>query len=120
VRARDPLDRSCPIIAQTELPVGKRNRIYLGLLDAAYALDERARGRNPELSRALSGAITLDTLFRRGALDADLQDAALGLELVVSQGAWHLDAGGRARAANLAVITRAFADRYAERSAGAG
>jgi hypothetical protein len=53
-------------------------------------------------------------------LDADLQDAALGLELVVSQGAWHLDAGGRARAANLAVITRAFADRYAERSAGAG
>ncbi|WP_250504789.1 hypothetical protein [Caballeronia sp. AZ7_KS35] len=99
--------------------MGKRNRIYTGLLDAAYALDEQAAGRNPELSRTLSGAITLDTLFRRGALDADLQDAALGLELIVSQGTWHLDAGGRARAANLAVITRAFANRYAERSVGA-
>jgi hypothetical protein len=97
--------------------MGNRNRVLTGLLDAAYALDEQAAGRKPEISRALSGAITLDTLFRRRALDADLQDAALCLERVVSEGTWHLDAGGRARAANLASITRAFANRYAEKVA---
>jgi hypothetical protein len=93
-----------------------RNRVFTGLLDAAYALDEQASGRNPELSRALSGAITLDTLFRRGNLDADLQDAALCLDRVVIEGAWHLDEIGRVRAARLAVAARVFANRYAEKS----
>jgi hypothetical protein len=95
--------------------MGSRNRVFIGLLDAAYALDEQAAGRNPELSRVLSGAITLDTLFRRRALDSDLQDAALRLERVVTEGTWHLDADGRVRAANLAAMTRAFANRYVER-----
>jgi hypothetical protein len=97
-----------------------RDRIFTGLLDAAYALDEQAAGRNPELSRVLFGAITLDTLFRRGALDTDLQDAALCLERVVTEGSWHLDARGRAHAASLAAITRVFANRYAERGARGG
>lgn len=96
--------------------MGIRNRVVLGLLDAAYALDEQAAGRNPELSRVLSGAITLDTLFRRGALDPDMQDAALCLERVVTEGAWHLDAGGRSRTASLASMTRKFANRYADKS----
>jgi hypothetical protein len=98
------------------MSMAHRNRVFTGLLDAAYALDEQAAGRNPELSRALSGAITLDTLFRHGDLDADLQDAALCLERVVIDGRWHLDAIGRARAARLAVVTRVFANRYAEKS----
>lgn len=99
--------------------MGKCDRIYTGLLDAAYSLDEQAAGRNPEVSRVLSGAITLDTLFRRGALDADLQDAAIDLELAVSKGTSHVDARRRARAADLANATRAFAARYAERCVGA-
>ncbi len=53
--------------------MANRTRIHLGLLDAAYALNEQSSGRNPDLSRLLSGAITLDTLFRRRTLDADLQ-----------------------------------------------
>lgn len=97
--------------------MGNRNRVITGLLDAAYALDEQAAGRNPELSRVLSGAITLDTLFRRKALDADLQDAALCLERIVTEGTWYLDERGRARAANLASMTRVFAKRYAQRVA---
>jgi hypothetical protein len=100
--------------------MSNRARVFTGLLDAAYALEEQAAGRNPELSRALSGAITLDTLFRRNALDADLQDAALILEGIVTEGARHLDAGGRSRAAELAAITRVFANRYAERTARGG
>jgi hypothetical protein len=88
--------------------MGNRNRIFTGLLDAAYALDEQAAGRDPELSRVLSG---------RRALDADLHDAALCLERVVTKGTWHLDVGGRARAAKLASMTRVFANRYAEKAA---
>ncbi|RZF24225.1 hypothetical protein EVC45_40020 [Paraburkholderia sp. UYCP14C] len=100
--------------------MSNRNRVFSGLLDAAYALDEQAAGRKPMLSRVLTGAITLDTLFRRGELDADLQDAALCLERVVTVGMWHLDAGGRARAANLASITRAFANSYAGKGTSEG
>jgi hypothetical protein len=91
-----------------------RNRVYIGLLDAAYALDEQAAGRSPELSRLLSGAITLDTLFRRGALQPELEDAALDLGRAVIEGKYHLDAIGRTRAANLAVSMRLFAAAYAE------
>jgi hypothetical protein len=54
--------------------MANRTRVHSGLLDAAYALDQHASGRVPELSRLLSGAITLDTLFRRRALDPDLQE----------------------------------------------
>ena len=97
--------------------MGNRNRIFTGLLDAAYALDEQAAGRDPELSRVLSGAITLDTLSRRRALDADLQEAAFCLERVVTESNWNLDAEGRARAATLASMTRVFANRYAEKVA---
>ncbi|AQH05394.1 hypothetical protein A9R05_40980 (plasmid) [Burkholderia sp. KK1] len=79
-----------------------RTGIHAGLLDASYALEEQASGRAPELSRLLSGAITLDTLFRRRSLDADLQDAALSLERAVREGELYLDAKGRARAAALA------------------
>ncbi len=100
--------------------MSRRNRIFTGLLDAAYALDELALGRKPELSRALSGAITLDTLFRRGALDEDLQDAALLLERIVTAGTWHLDVDERSRAPSLAEITRVFANQYAERTARCG
>lgn len=82
---------------------------YEGLLDAAYALDEQAAGRQPEHARLLAGAITLDTLFRRGALERDLQDAALGLERLATQGAWELDGVGRMRAAELAVRVRLLA-----------
>jgi hypothetical protein len=94
--------------------MANRNRIYTGLLDAAYALDEQAAGRLPELSRLLSGAITLDTLFRRQMLEPDLQDAALGLGRAVTEEEYHLDANGRARAADLAATTRLFASEYAE------
>jgi hypothetical protein len=91
-----------------------RNRIYTGLLDAAYSLDEQAAGRRVELSRLLSGAITLDTLFRRRELQTDLQDAALDLGRAATEEDYHLDAKGRARAADLAVAIRLFADGYAE------
>jgi hypothetical protein len=67
------------------------SRIRSGLHDAAYSLDEQAAGRVPELSRLLSGAITLDTLFRRRAFDPDLQEAALRLELLVRDGSAELD-----------------------------
>jgi hypothetical protein len=100
--------------------VSNRVRVFTGLLDAAYALEEQAAGRNPELSRTLSGAIALDTLFRRNALDADLQDAALLLERFVTEGARHLDAGGKLRVAELATMTRVFANRYAEKTARGG
>ena len=89
--------------------MANRTRIRSGLLDAAYALDERASGRAPELSRLLSGAITLDSLFRRRALDLDLQDAALSLERAVTEGELYLDAKGRARAAALAEKIRLLA-----------
>jgi len=92
--------------------MANRKRVLAGLFDAAYALEEQAGGRNPDLSRVLSGAITLDTLSRRGALDAEMQDAALLLERVVTTGACHLDAGGKLRAAKLAIRTRAFADHF--------
>lgn len=81
-----------------------------GLRDAAYALDEQAAGRQPERARLLAGAVTLDTLFRRGALDRDLQDAALGLERLVTAGAWELDGAGRVRAAELATRVRMLAE----------
>jgi len=90
--------------------MGKLDRIQSGLLDAAYALDEQASGRTPEISRLLSGAITLDTLFRRRALDADLQDAALTLEHAVRKDGLYLDAEGRARASALAQKIRLFAN----------
>ena len=100
--------------------MGSRNRLYTGLVDAAYSLEEQAAGRNLELSRVLFGAIALDTLFRRNALDTDLQDAALLLERFVTRGTWHLDAGGKSRAARLATIVRVFANRYAEKSVRGG
>lgn len=92
--------------------MGTRNSVLMGLLDAAYALEEKAAGRTPEFSRVLSGAITLDTLFRRGSLDADLQDAALILERVVTEGTYRLDERGSSRAARLALKARGFANRY--------
>jgi hypothetical protein len=88
-------------------------RMYFGLLDAAYSLDEQAAGRKPELSRLLSGAITLDSLFRRRALDIDLQEAALGLEHSVTRDARYLDAEGRMRADKLAGAVRRLAERFA-------
>ncbi|MDR5785501.1 hypothetical protein P9281_02910 [Caballeronia sp. LP003] len=90
--------------------VANRTRIYTGLLDASYALDEHAAGRVPELSRLISGAITLDTLFRRRALDADLQDAALILERAARESQLYLDAAGKARAATLADKIRRLAN----------
>lgn len=93
--------------------MGNRNRLLIGLRDAAYALEERAIGRNPELSRVLSGAITLNTLFRQGALDTEMQDAALLLEQLVTTDGYHLDAGGKSRAARLAGRTRVLADHFA-------
>lgn len=89
--------------------MANRTRIQSGLLDAAYALEEQAAGRTPELSRLLSGAITLDTLFRQRLLDADLQDAALSLERAVTGGGLHLDANGRAHAATLSEKIRFLA-----------
>ncbi|SAK79774.1 hypothetical protein AWB79_05094 [Caballeronia hypogeia] len=89
--------------------MANRIRIYTGLRDAAYALDEQASGRTPDFSRLLSGAITLDTMFRQRALDADLQDAALNLERAVREGQLYLDAKGRTRAANLAEKVRILA-----------
>jgi hypothetical protein len=96
--------------------MANRNRIYTGLLDAAYALDEQAAGRRPELSRLLSGAITLDTLFRRRGLEPDLQDAALDLGRAATEEKYHLDAKGRARAADLAASMRLFAAAFASDS----
>jgi len=90
-------------------------RIHFGLRDAAYSLDEQAAGRTPELSRLLSGTITLDTLFRRRALDPDLQDAALSLERIVRQSAFKFDEQERTRAAELAEKMRILADSYCER-----
>lgn len=86
-----------------------RTRIHSGLLDASYALEEQASGRTPELSRVLSGAITLDTLFRRRALDADLQNASLYLERALREGELYLDFKGRAHAVALARKIRGFA-----------
>jgi|GEM_PF-2313965 hypothetical protein len=97
---------------RTLLLMSNRTRIRLGLLDAAYALDEQASGRTPELSRLLSGAITLNTLFRQSALDEDLQNAALSLERAVRQDEIYLDAEGRARAAALAEKLRLLAGFY--------
>jgi hypothetical protein len=88
-----------------------------GLLDAAYALDEQAAGRQPDRARLLAGAVTLDTLFRRGVLDRDLQDAALGLERLVTAGAWELDRTGRLRAAELATRVRMLAMSKADGNA---
>lgn len=96
-----------------EVKMANRQRIYFGLLDAAYSLDEQAAGRKPELSRLLSGAITLDSLFRRRALDIDLQEAALGLEHSVKTDAWYLDAAGRMRADKLSGAVRRLAERVA-------
>ena len=87
-------------------------RLHSGLRDAAYALDEQAAGRVPELSRLLSGAITLDTLFRRRALDADLQDAALSLERMVREDTLKLPEQERVRSGALAEKVRALADSY--------
>jgi len=94
------------------------NRLYIGLRDAAYALEEQAAGRTPELSRLLSGTITLDTLFRRRSLDPDLQDAALGLEQLAREGSYYLDSQGRKRAAALAAKVSDLAEMYARDGTG--
>lgn len=85
------------------------DRTYNGLLDAAYALDERAAGRVPESGRLLVGAITLDLLFRRGKLDGDLQDAAIVLEQLVTEGPLSREPTIRPRVAELAHKVRLFA-----------
>ena len=70
-------------------------------------VSRNARGCLPAPSRS--------TPCRRGALERDLQDAALGLERLATQGAWELDGAGRVRAAELAVRVRLLAS---SRSAG--
>ncbi|WP_258187830.1 hypothetical protein [Trinickia symbiotica] len=87
--------------------------LYEDLLEAAYALEELAAGRQPVRERLLAGALALDTLMQRGQLDRDLQDAALGLKAVATGGTLELDARGRRRAGVLAGQVRALAAHYA-------
>lgn len=56
------------------------------LLDAAYALDELATGRVPDLERALKGLLSLDPLLLSGGHEQALHDAAATLELLVATG----------------------------------
>jgi hypothetical protein len=81
--------------------------LNMTLLDAAYALDELAAGRNPDRERLLAGALALDSVRVAGtAADRDLLDAAAELHLVAGGGTVDLTKNGRARAAAWAAAVR--------------
>ena len=81
------------------------------LPDAAYALDELAAGRVPDLARALSGLLSLDPLLLRGG-NQELHDASATLELLVATGGTaNLFTTARERAGAMAAAVRRKIDR---------
>jgi hypothetical protein len=90
----------------------KQSRVYLGLLDAAYALTEQASGGVPELSRLLSGALTLDLLARQKVLSGGFDEAADNLTRAVTKGEVYLDTAARERASDAAKELRNLASKY--------
>ena len=79
--------------------------------DAAYALAEISTGRVPAKSRLIAGALSLDTLVKRGESDRDILDAAQGLHLAAIGLALDLDDVGRARVAYLAAVVAELASK---------
>ena len=77
------------------------------LLDAAYALDELAAGRMPDLERAVQGLLALDPLLLSGGHEQAMHDAAATLELLVATGGTvSLFATGGERAGTMADAVR--------------
>ena len=71
------------------------------LLDAAYALDELAANKMPDLERALQGLLSLDPLLLSDGHEQVIHDAAATLELLVATGgsvSLFVAGGSRARA----------------------
>ena len=68
-----------------------------GLLDAAKVLDAMAAGEMPDRTSAIVGALALDTLTKRAAVDRDILDAAAGLNAIATGGELDLDDVGRSR-----------------------
>jgi len=73
------------------------------LLAAATALGALAAGLEPKRGEVTSGALALQTSMKRGQLDRDLQDAALGLEAVATGRPLSLDQVRHAHVGTLAV-----------------
>ena len=83
----------------------------MSLAAAAAALEALAMGQEPQRGDVLAGALVLQTLMKRGELDRNLEDAALGLEAAATGRPLKLDEAGRHRAAELALLVRALATK---------
>jgi hypothetical protein len=88
--------------------VTQKEEVPLGLLNAAFVLDDLATGRVPDRARLLSGVLALDTLRSSGVADRDMLAAAAGLKAIARGGSPSLDETGRALAGALAVSVRDF------------
>jgi len=74
----------------------------MSLLDAAHALEDLAAGRVPDRAQLIAGALAVDTLYKKGQTDRDLEDALIALQLLAIGSPFESHQLGRARASVLA------------------
>jgi hypothetical protein len=88
-----------------------QRRSQMTLANAVYALEELAQGRIPDHRRALLGLNALDPLLLEPGREAELDDAAAALELVIAVETLAVSTDARTRAVEMAAAVRRLIPR---------